>query len=441
MIPRKRLDIGWLDILYGIGCCFWPGSRHAVKKRIGDFWSSASDTVVSLAERSGFDLTLEALKLPRGSEILISALNIRSMFEVIERHGLVAVPIDLDMSTLAMKREELERAVNKNTKAILHAQLFGSRLPMDDVIEFARRHDLFFFEDCAQSFSGDGYVGHPESDVVMVSFGPIKTCSTIMGGVLRFKESALAREVAGLQEELPLHSRWDYLRWLGRFALIKTFSSRALFALVMKNAHRNGVENKKLNDFIRVFGGEDEVRKFRQQPCYPMLAVLERRLKRFDAGSIARRQAAAETVIERLPPFLHRPGENAPIHAHWVFPLEVSEPVALMKHLRTLGFDSINGYASFIIPDPPEGFSEFRAGEARRMMDNVLYLPVHTGVSERELIQLAEAITDFENSRSEAFEEASQPAVEPVSAVEPVPAVEPVSAVAAQPEHAVEGLE
>ncbi len=361
MIPRKRLDIGLTDILFGIGRCFWPGSRGVAEKRIGDFWSSSSDTVVCLAERSGFDLILEALNLPRGSEILISAMNIRSMFEVIERHGLIAVPIDMDMSTLAMKREELDRAVTKDTKAILYAQLFGSRLPMDDVIEFARQHDLFVFEDCAQAFAGDGYVGHAESDVVMVSFGPIKTCSTIMGGILRFKQTSLAAEVTRLQEELPLHSRWNYLVWLIRFAELKALSTRVLYTLVMWIAHRLGVQDKKLNDAIRVFGGADEVKKFRRKPSYPMLALLERRLKQFDTSSIAARNAAAATVIERLPPWLRRPGENAPVHNHWTFPVEVSDPVALMKHLRSLGFDSINGYASFIIPEPPKGFEEFRA--------------------------------------------------------------------------------
>ncbi len=410
MIPRKRLDIGLSDILFGIGRCFWPGSREKVQQRIGTFWSSSSDTVVCLAERSGFDLILDALNLPRGSEILISAMNIRSMFEVIERHGLIAVPIDLDMSTLAMKREELERAVTKNTKAILYAQLFGSRRPMDDVIEFARQHDLFVFEDCAQSFAGDGYVGHADSDVVMVSFGPIKTCSTIMGGVLRFKESSLAAEVARRQEELPLHSRWNYLVWLIRFAELKALSTRSLYTLVMWIAHRLGVQDKKLNDAIRVFGGPDEVKKFRRKPCYPMLALLEHRLKRFDTSSIAARNAAAATVIERLPPSTRRPGDKAPIHNHWTFPVEVSDPVALMKHLRSLGFDSINGYASFIIPEPPKGFEDFRAEEARTMMDSVLYLPVHTGLSEKELIRLGDIVCDFENLQREAT-----PATQPES--------------------------
>lgn len=404
MIPRTRLDLGWTDILYGIGRAFWPGSREGVQKRIGDFWSSSSDTVVCIAERSGFDLILDALDLPRGSEILISALNIRSMFEVIERHGLVAVPIDLDMATLAMKKEQLERAVNKNTKAILFAQLFGSRLPMDDVIEFARQHDLFVFEDCAQAFAGDGYVGHPDSDVTMVSFGPIKTCSTIMGGILRFKEPALASDVSRLQSELPSHSRWDYMFWLMRFSIIKALSSRALYTIVMWIAHRIGVQDKKLNNTIRVFGGRHEVKKFRRQPSYPLLALLEHRLKRFDKNSIARRNAAAQTVIESLPPSIRRPGENAPVRNHWTFPMEVSDPVALMKHLRKAGIDTINGYSSFVIPDPPAGFEDFRCEEVRRMMDNVLYLPVHTGLSKRELIRMAEAVTDFESSQREKRE-------------------------------------
>jgi dTDP-4-amino-4,6-dideoxygalactose transaminase len=144
-------------------------------------------------------------------------------------------------------------------------------------------------------------------------------------------------------------------------------------------------------------------------------------LKRFDLNSIARRNAAAKTVIERLPISIRRPGENAPVQNHWIFPIEVSNPVGLMKHLRTLGFDSINGYASFIIPDAPAGFEDFRVLEARAMMDKVLYLPVHTGVSENELIQLAEAVCDYENSCRETLEPSSAASIVPASSATPNP--------------------
>ncbi|HCK72012.1 MAG TPA: aminotransferase DegT, partial [Planctomycetaceae bacterium] len=49
-----------------------------------------------LSVRTGFDLLFQALNLPAGSEVLVSALTIDGMLRVIEEHDLVAVPVDLD---------------------------------------------------------------------------------------------------------------------------------------------------------------------------------------------------------------------------------------------------------------------------------------------------------------------------------------------------------
>ena len=394
MIPRKRIDIEWTDILRGTLRCFLPGRRLSTQGKIEESWSSLADTVVCLSVRSGFDLLLESLRLPPGSEVLVSAMNIRSMFDVIRKHQLVAVPIDLDMATLSMKPDELERAVTAKTKVVLAAQLFGSRRPLDDVVEFARRNGLFVIEDCAQAFTGDGYLGHPGSDVVMVSFGPIKTCSTIMGGILRITDGALCAKVKRLQASLPVHSRWDFLKWLANFALLKIAGTRFIYSLIIGHVLQRN-DQSKINDAVRIFGGADEFVQFRKQPSYPMLALLKSRLARFEPARIERRRAAAEMVIERLP-FVRRPGERIAYHTHWIFPVEVTSPVEMMEHLRARGFDSTVGYSSFIIPDPPEEHSEFRATEARRMMENVLYLPVHAGVSEAELVRLADLVTEFE---------------------------------------------
>src|SRR5262245_21062104 len=84
MIPRNRPDIGWLDLFYGIGACFWPASRAAAAQRADQAWSPNGNTVVTLSVRSGFDLLLEALDLPAGSEILVSAVTIRDMTRIIE---------------------------------------------------------------------------------------------------------------------------------------------------------------------------------------------------------------------------------------------------------------------------------------------------------------------------------------------------------------------
>jgi dTDP-4-amino-4,6-dideoxygalactose transaminase len=105
-------------------------------------------------------------------------------------------------------------------------------------------------------------------------------------------------------------------------------------------------------------------------------------------------------VIQRMP-FIRRPGEAIAYHTHWIFPIEATSPVKLMEHLRGLGFDSINGYSSFIIPDPPPQHPGFEARDAREMMERVLYLPVHNGLSDQELDRLADAVTEFELAERE----------------------------------------
>jgi len=79
---------------------------------------------VCLSVRSGFDALLAALALPAGAEVLTSALTIRDMTRIIEAHGLVPVPVDLDMRRLAVRPEDLARAATPRTRAV---NGFGTR--------------------------------------------------------------------------------------------------------------------------------------------------------------------------------------------------------------------------------------------------------------------------------------------------------------------------
>ncbi|MEO1127022.1 MAG: cell wall biogenesis protein, partial [Cyanobacteria bacterium J06639_16] len=74
MIPRKRLDIGWTDLLYGIKHCLWPQSRKAIETRLEQLWSEKDASLVCLSVRSGFDALLHTLNFPAGTEILVSAV-------------------------------------------------------------------------------------------------------------------------------------------------------------------------------------------------------------------------------------------------------------------------------------------------------------------------------------------------------------------------------
>ena len=397
MIPRKKLDVGLSHLLYGMACSFWPGSRGAMQQRLEELW--APNSLACLSVRSGFDVAVEAMELPLGSEVLVSALNLRPMPEILQMHGLVPVPIDLDTSTLAMKRDVLERAVSEKTRAILVAQLLGSRLHLDEIIDFAKKHDLVVIEDSAQAFTGDDYRGHPESDVSMFSFGPIKTCCTTHGGMLRFKDKSILDSAKQIQAKQPIQNRWAFFARCLRYAYLKALSNRISYTVTMRLVYWAGCDNSIVNKQVQSFRGSDP-EHFRRQPSYPMLALLKHRLKTFKGESVKKRLAAAETVIKNMPG-VRRPAQDAPFHSHWIFPVLSSDPQELVEHLRRKGYDTTAGYSSFVVFDPPEGYEEFYPEEAKHAMDHVVYLPVYGGLSQRELENLGKAVAEFEAAQAE----------------------------------------
>ncbi len=115
MWVRKLLDINCLDLAYAVGNCFAPRSPAALAARLERLWAP-NKTIACLSVRSGFDLWLSALALPPGSEVLVSAITIPDMVRIIEDHGLVPVPVDLDADHLAMDIDSLRRAVTPRTR-------------------------------------------------------------------------------------------------------------------------------------------------------------------------------------------------------------------------------------------------------------------------------------------------------------------------------------
>ncbi|MGH7424876.1 MAG: DegT/DnrJ/EryC1/StrS family aminotransferase, partial [Candidatus Methylomirabilales bacterium] len=175
MYARHRLDISVGQLLFALGASLVERDEAGIAERIEKAWSGEGDALVCLSVRSGFDLLLQALALPPGSEILVSAVTIPDMVRVIEGHGLRAIPVDLDLDTLAPSLQLLERAVSERSRAILVAHLFGGLVDLAPIAGFARRHDLLLLEDAAQGFVGPASTGDPAADISMFSFGPIKT--------------------------------------------------------------------------------------------------------------------------------------------------------------------------------------------------------------------------------------------------------------------------
>jgi len=386
MIARKRLDIGWGDLALGLSACLGVG-----RARENAFCDSES--LVCLSIRSGFDLLLHTLALPVGSEVLIS-LTIPAMPRILAEHGLVAVPLDVDPSTLAVTAEAVRHAITPRTKAILVAHLFGSRMDMEPVLAAAREHHLFVIEDCAQAFAGPAFKGHAESDVRMFSFGPIKTATAIGGAVLFIRDAALRAKMRERQAAYPQQSRFGYFQRVALFSVFKLLLGPGPYSVIIGASRLSGRNHDEIVTSLgQSFTGPDFFAKIRHRPCAALERLLSHRLRTYPASRVEERATAGRQVLAALPAGMVL-GEKALEHTFWVFPILTDSREELMRWLWQSGFDAASGATSLCTVEPPPGQPERRARTAEAAMARVLYLPVYAAIPPAERQRLAQAVIE-----------------------------------------------
>ena len=399
LYPRHRLDVSVGDLLYGLSACLWAFRRGTLAAEVVRAFSPGEGVLVCFSVRSGFDLLLGVLAQTSGGEVLVSAVTHPDMVRVIEGHGLRAVPVDLDAETLEPRLERLEAALSGRTRAVLVAHLFGGRIDLGEVAAFARRNGLLLVEDCAQAFRGPGGTGDTAADVSMFSFGSIKTASAAGGAVVCVRDSGLLEKMREAQESWPVQSRRHYAGRLLKALGLVLLGRPLAYGLLARACDLGGRDLDALvNGAVRAFptsgGASKELfRKIRHRPSAPLLALLARRLRNFDAGRVARRARSGERVARRLPATVRHPGGLAPSRTHWLFPVVAPDPEGLISALSRWGFDASRATSNIApVPAPPDLPAP---EEANRMMSRVVFLPVYPEIPDGELDVLTNAVEEL----------------------------------------------
>jgi dTDP-4-amino-4,6-dideoxygalactose transaminase len=361
---------------------------------------------VCFSVRSAFDLVLQALALPPGSEVLMSAITHPDMARIVERHGLVAVPVDLDLETLAPRSELLERALTPRTRLLVVAHLFGARADLTEATAFCARHGFLLVEDCAQIFLGPRDAGDGRAFVSLFSFGSIKTCPALGGAIAYVRDERVRAGMRRIQNAWPTQPRSEYffrvLRFCGLFTLGQPLIYGAFVraggwagldvdALVNRSVHALQPPSSDAGD---VFGAW-----LRRRPSAPLLALLRRRLKTFDGERLRRRAIRGEEAGRALPASVFHPGRAAPTRTHWVFPVAWRAPAVMIEALRRRGFDATAATSSISAIQAPPSHPELEPASSRRFMEQVVFLPVYPELPPRAFGRLLATIAELENER------------------------------------------
>ncbi|WP_207535796.1 DegT/DnrJ/EryC1/StrS family aminotransferase [Desertivirga arenae] len=103
---------------------------------------------------SGLDalyLSLLALDLPEGAEVLVPSNTYIATILSIVNAGLKPVLVEPDLGTYNITASGVEENISSSTKAIMLVHLYGKPCKMDELLNIAKKHDLYIIEDCAQA--------------------------------------------------------------------------------------------------------------------------------------------------------------------------------------------------------------------------------------------------------------------------------------------------
>ena len=116
------------------------GSKFAIMSNSG---SSANLLAVASLVYSG--------KLKKNDEVLVPAVSWSTTYFPLEQFGLKTRLVDIDINTLNIELDLIEKAITPSTKAVFAVNLLGNIVDYEKLSDICKANNLIFFEDNCES--------------------------------------------------------------------------------------------------------------------------------------------------------------------------------------------------------------------------------------------------------------------------------------------------
>ena len=226
-LSNRRFVAELRDVFDGVVAKGW----YVLGKEVAEFereFAAFVGGAHGIGVANGLDaliLSLKALDLPAGSEVLVASNTYIATILAVVHAGHRPVLVEPDLRTYNIDPTRLAAALTPKTRAICLTHLYGKACRMDAIMPFAQAHGLAVVEDCAQSHGatlqgrGTGSFGNAGC----FSFYPTKNLGALGdAGAVVTNDAALAerlrhlRNYGSLQKYVNVHvgfnSRLDELQ-------------------------------------------------------------------------------------------------------------------------------------------------------------------------------------------------------------------------------------
>ena len=421
-LPRGQLYFDPAGVLADTARHLAPtGDAGVVVRRFERAFAAQLGSAAAVAlphARVALHYLLRALALPAGSEVAMTPVTIPDVVSVVLLAGLRPVFVDLAPRTCNIDCDDLARKITPRTRALLLTHLCGLPSEMERVLAIARRHDLEVLEDCSQ-VPGTRHRGRALGRfgrAGFLSLTPLKPVSTFHGGMTITDDRALERELRRLDAAAPpplpppallqLLLRDNVLHaatcptWFSRVTWHGVRAGEALRPEVVREFQRGNLLNRPARRH-RVTRRDALPAAMYARYSDLQAATGLRGLRTLDEGNRRRRELSLR-LLDRLRaagvPGLVSLTADADDCTFWRFPLWVDDPAQLeplRRHLRARGIDTSS--TNLVCCSREEAFGEFRADtpEARRYVDEMIFLPMHPSLTTDDVDRVARAVAEF----------------------------------------------
>lgn len=194
------IDSGWLG----------TGPRVARFEEAFRKYVGAPAAVAVASGSAALHLSLLALDLPAGSEVITTSMTFCATANAIVHAGLVPVFADCDPVTMNIDPRDVERKLTGRTRALLPVHLGGRPCDMVALRAIAQRHHLRIVEDCAHAI--EARIGAKPcgsfGDFGCYSFHVTKNLTTVEGGMILCPDPSAVPRLRALSRHGVSEDAW-----------------------------------------------------------------------------------------------------------------------------------------------------------------------------------------------------------------------------------------
>jgi len=343
-------------------------------------------------------LALASLDFNKGSEIITPCLTFSTTISPILQLGLIPSLVDVDIRTLNIKVQDIEKCINKNTKAIFVPNLIGNVPDWDEIKKIAKKHNLYLIEDSADTIGYDfrGSNTGQLSDISTTSFygSHIITCAGI-GGM-------------ACTNDPEVYEKMKILRGWGRSS--ELFSPDASLSIEDNLKDRFDIEINGMSYDKKFIFEKEGYNFFAPEICAAFGLIQLKRFDEFFTKRVANFNYLKNSITNKLSNYIITPEETKGVKTNWLaYPVILRESEKNLrtnlqiflerKNIQTRTIFSGNITRQPIMDGKVYRTNEFKFENADYIMKNGMLVGCHPKLEQVDLDYICNSLIEFFDGR------------------------------------------